>query len=65
MRDKRGGIEGYASEKISRKYFLKIICQEMKTPKTTEKETWGHTQPNKFNQQPINNLKKSVANSKE
>ena len=43
MRDKRGGIEGYASEKISRKYFLKTICQEMKTPKATEKETWGHT----------------------
>lgn len=65
MRATKGGIEGYANEKSSRKYFLKNICQKMKIPKATERETWGHIQPNKFNQESINNLKKSVAQSKE
>lgn len=37
----------------------------MKIPKATERETWGHIQSNKFNQESINNLKKSVASSKE
>lgn len=39
--------------------------EEMKISKATEGETWGHMQPDNFNQEPINNLKKSVANSKE